>query len=518
MKWGYGLAVVLIGGVVLTSLSFAKTVVEPQFAVALAQENVNTIAEEITVMIDGANDDQQGKGSGVIIGREGNIYYVLTNTHVIEKDGDYQVQTVDGIRYVVNYRQIQKLPGLDLAVVQFSSNQNYRVAKLGNSDQVSRRQKIYVVGYATPGVVFTDRQFIPAEGMILDRVSDSKDGYALVYSLNLAQRGMSGGPVLDEQGQLIGINGLAQRDETTGRADLILGIPTNNFRTRLVEIVPVSTQPTPTLTPTPTPTPTPTRDPGRFYCGRTTDGRFATVVSHPNRDSLTMIIWENNEFANSVWSPEQQCKEVSARFNNFQQSGQLRNIIAGKINNLPVVCAVPNENSRCSSNNVLMTFRSEEDAKQFIKKIIQLTSNSSSEPFVFRSSPTPTPTRAPGRFYCAKTTDGRLATLASHPTRGSVTLIIWESLYESTETGFIEQRCKEVSARFDNFQQSGQLSYIIAGTVNNLPVVCAVPNQSSRCSYNNVLMTFSSEKDAKQFIEQINRLNSGISNSPFILR
>jgi hypothetical protein len=375
MKWGYGLAVVLIGGVVLTSLSFAKTIVEPQFEVALAQENVDTIAEQITVMINGANDDEKSKGSGVIIGREGNIYYVLTNWHVVEKDGDYQVQTVDGTRYVVNSRQIQKLPGLDLAVVQFISNRNYRVAKLSDSDQVSRRQKIFVVGYLTTNFLFTRRELIIVEGKILSHVLPSLGGYALVYFLDTVQPGMSGGPVFDERGQLIGINGLAEPDPRTGRTDLIAGIPSNTFRNWQATIVPIPTQNLPT--------PTPTRAPGQFYCGKTTDGRFATVVSHPTRGSVTMIIWEDHEFANSYRSSER-CKLVSARFQNFNQSGQLNYLITGTVNGISVVCAVPNQSSRCSYNNVLMTFRSEKDAKQFIEEINRLNIQESTSPFVIR--------------------------------------------------------------------------------------------------------------------------------------
>ncbi|OCR02029.1 hypothetical protein BCD67_07585 [Oscillatoriales cyanobacterium USR001] len=363
MKWGYGLAVVLIGGVILTSLSFAKTVVEPQFAVALAQENVNTIAEQITVMIDGPGDEEQSKGSGVIIGREGNIYYVLTNRHVVEKDGDYQVQTIDRTRYLVNYRQIQKLPGLDLAVVQFTSNQNYRVAKLGDSEKVSRRQKIYVVGYATPGVVFTARQFIPAEGIILDRISVSKDGYVLVYALNVIQPGMSGGPVLDEQGQLIGINGLAEPDVRTGRTDLIAGIPSNTFRNWQAAIVPVTTQ-SATVTSTTSPTTS-----SRFYCGMS-NGQPATLLSSI-RGITPLIIWEKPDLISGL-SPEQRCEEISARFQRFYDSGSLRYLTTGTVGNQPVLCAVSEINTPCSLSNVLIPLSPGTDAKSVLKKFIDL--------------------------------------------------------------------------------------------------------------------------------------------------
>ncbi len=373
MKWGYGLAVVLMGGVVLTSLSFAKTVVEPQSSVALAQENVNTIAEQITVMIDGPGDDEQSKGSGVIIGREGNIYYVLTNRHVVEKNGDYQVQTVDRTRYVVNYRQIQKLPGLDLAVVQFSSNKNYRVAKLGDSEKVSRRQKIYVVGYATPGVVFTTRPFIPAEGMILDRVPASKDGYVLVYSLNVIQPGMSGGPVLDERGQLIGINGLAQPDVRTGRTDLIAGIPSNTFRNWQAAIVPVTTQ-SATVTSTTSPTTS-----TKFYCGMS-NGQPATLLSSI-RGIRPLIIWEKPDHFSGL-SPEQRCEEVSARFQRFYDNGSLNYLIAGWVWGVPVLCAASERNNSCSSTNMLIPLPRGTDAKSVLEKLLDSGRNDSPTPII----------------------------------------------------------------------------------------------------------------------------------------
>jgi len=362
MKWGYGLAVVLIGGVLLTSLSFAKTIVEPQFSVALAQENVNNIAEEITVMINGADDDEETKGSGVIVGREGNIYYVLTNWHVVEKNGDYQVQTIDGTRYVANYRQIQRLLGLDLAVVQFISNRNYRIAKLGDSDQVSRPQKIYVFGYATPGPILTGRTRVYAEGKISDfLVPPYSGGYGLVYSLDSAQRGMSGGPVLDEQGQLIGINGLAERDVRTGRADLIFGIPSNTFRNWQAAIVPIQTQST-AVTPTTSPTTS-----SRFYCGMS-NGQPATLLSSI-RGITPLIIWEKPDLISGL-SPEQRCEEISARFQRFYDSGSLRYLTNGTVGNQPVLCAVSEINTPCSLSNVLIPLSPGTDAKSVLQKFI----------------------------------------------------------------------------------------------------------------------------------------------------
>ncbi|MGL5063798.1 MAG: COP23 domain-containing protein [Microcoleus sp.] len=371
MKLLERLALILIGGVVLTSLSFANIVVQPQATrvVAVDREDANAIAEQITVMIDGPGDDEISKGSGVIVRREGNVYYVITNKHVIEKEGNYQLQTVDGNRYVVNYRQIQKLPGLDLAVIQFSSNKNYRVAQLGDSDRVSRRQEIYVVGYATPGVIFNSRIFISAKGSIVSRVPAPKDGYALAYILDIVQPGMSGGPVLNQQGQLIGINGLAERDARTGRTELIAGIPSNSFSNNLAAIVPLATQPSPIAA-------SPTRR-NQFFCG-ISEGKPATIV-RTSRGNVTFIVWINPDLTSGL-SPKQRCETVSSRFEQFNDNGLLRFLKAGIVGERPVLCVSREGGRSCSLSDVLIFLSSGTDANAVLEKLLEKRNRARNEP------------------------------------------------------------------------------------------------------------------------------------------
>jgi S1-C subfamily serine protease len=321
-------------------------------------------AKQITVRIDWSGDDKKSNGSGVIVRRNGNIYYVLTNKQIVQKNGNYQVQTVDGTRYVVNYSQIQKLPGLDLAVLQFNSNQKYRVANLGNSDKVSQRQKIYVVGYDTE-FVFTDQLFITADGIILDHVRASTDGYDLVYNLNIIKPGMSGGPVLDEQGQLIAINGLAKPDARTGRTDLIAGITSNTFRSMLVSLAPLATQLSPTNIQT------------KFYCGLS-EGQPATFV-RISKGFKPLIIWKNPELT-SGWSLEKRCEEVSTRLENSYQNGVLKYIATGNVGERPVLCLVSKPNSPCSLSNVLITLSPETNATSVLEKFLKFNTGQSEEP------------------------------------------------------------------------------------------------------------------------------------------
>ena len=73
--------------VVVTTLAL----LQPPVVVAQNIAEVNNIAKNITVKIMGDSN-----GSGVIYAREGNIYYVVTNQHVVPVDTEYQIQTHDG--------------------------------------------------------------------------------------------------------------------------------------------------------------------------------------------------------------------------------------------------------------------------------------------------------------------------------------------------------------------------------------------------------------------------------------
>ncbi|GAB1542572.1 hypothetical protein NUACC21_52460 [Scytonema sp. NUACC21] len=191
-----------------TVIGLSMVVVQTQVAAALSQIQIDEIAQAITVLIDAGD---AGSGSGVIIKKQGDVYSVITTAHVIASEKvKYEIVTPDNRRYLLDYSTVKKLPKVDLAVLQFTSKTNYRVANLGNSDKIQRNAKVYVAGF--PGRSATIQRpiynFIPgqviANALRSQPVSDS--GYNLVYD-NSTLPGMSGGPVLNERGEVIGIHG-----------------------------------------------------------------------------------------------------------------------------------------------------------------------------------------------------------------------------------------------------------------------------------------------------------------------
>ncbi|MEC5029239.1 MAG: serine protease [Oscillatoria sp. PMC 1051.18] len=214
MKFNNELPAILAGTAIYSALVMAL----PQPAIALTGQQVNNIAREITVLI--ARSDG-GQGSGVIISKNGKTYYVLTAHHVVKnrenRDGEikYQIVTHDQNKYQLNYNTVKQLPnGVDLAVIEFTSDKNYPVATLANTDSLTEGTPVFISGWPKQGAVsnVTDGQLIRqfVDGRVSTILARSYRGYQMGYTNNTIA-GMSGGPVLDAGGRLVAIHGLADR-------------------------------------------------------------------------------------------------------------------------------------------------------------------------------------------------------------------------------------------------------------------------------------------------------------------
>ena len=135
--------------------------------------------------------------------------------------------TPDGERHRTDLN-IKPIEDVDLAVVQFNSENSYRVGKLGNSLSATRGKTVYVAGAPEPSETMPSCTVLVTSGEIAGRQKPNEKGYALIYT-NPTRRGMSGGPVLDEEGRVIGIHG--QGDHQDGsKTGLNLAIPIEGFK------------------------------------------------------------------------------------------------------------------------------------------------------------------------------------------------------------------------------------------------------------------------------------------------
>ncbi|MEQ8383088.1 MAG: tetratricopeptide repeat-containing serine protease family protein [Coleofasciculus sp. A1-SPW-01] len=231
-------------------IGIAATIVmvQPKITVAATAEDIRNTAKEITVLI---RESGKNHGSGVIIARSGDTHFILTAKHVVSKKPDspsYEVIAPDGSSsYEINDASIVPLDGVDLAIVPFISKKRYKIATIFDKEEkvtildndstskISQRdQPVVVAGY--PMDVSQPGEPVLTLGLLLDKeaaFSTAQNpfdgGYELLYT-NATQKGMSGGPVLDADGRVIGIHGQTEADSKDNiEFGYSLGIPIHEF-------------------------------------------------------------------------------------------------------------------------------------------------------------------------------------------------------------------------------------------------------------------------------------------------
>lgn len=142
----------------------------------------------------------QGAGSGVIMNPEG---YILTNNHVVEQTKKVDVYLCNGEKYEGTV--IGTDPSTDIAVIKINGD-NFYSGEFGNSDTLQPGQMAIAIGNSlglsggpsvTIGVISAIRRNIPSERGVLEN---------MIQTDAAINPGNSGGPLIDSNGNIIGIN------------------------------------------------------------------------------------------------------------------------------------------------------------------------------------------------------------------------------------------------------------------------------------------------------------------------
>lgn len=180
--------------------------------------DIHQLAQSTTVRIVRENIS----GTGVIIHQQEQIYTVLTSWHVVGNDSAIAIMTTDGKSHQL-LDSPQKIGNLDLGIVQFNSQQDYAVATLA-ADPPQVGEKIYAAGfplYEADGLTDTIYRGMEAFRLTQGEISlippkSLPEGYFLCYTNN-TEIGMSGGPIFNTKGFLVGVHGRGKhRDPNFG--------------------------------------------------------------------------------------------------------------------------------------------------------------------------------------------------------------------------------------------------------------------------------------------------------------
>ncbi|MEB3279501.1 MAG: serine protease [Lyngbya sp.] len=179
--------------------------------------NLERLARLTTVRILTPN----ASGSGVIIQRQEQTYTIITNWHVLAFSQQQTVIAPDGQKY--GLFAAKPLGNTDLALAYFTSHTNYKIAAI-SPRAIAVGEPVFAAGFP----MYQEHSFQTTfdQGLQVFRLTQGiisilppkslPQGYRLGYT-NDIQVGMSGGPIFNRWGQLIGINGrLKNRDPDFG--------------------------------------------------------------------------------------------------------------------------------------------------------------------------------------------------------------------------------------------------------------------------------------------------------------
>ena len=166
------------------------------------------------------SDTSTSVGTGIIFTQDG---YVLTNHHVVAGGRDCTVTLPDNVQYEAKYVAGDEVN--DLAVLKIMGAGDLPAAEMGDSSLLTVGEKVYAIG--NPLGVELRGTFTDGIVSALDRDVDVDGRTMTLIQTNAAlNSGNSGGPLINQYGQVVGINTIKMMSEYSNIEGLGFAIPT----------------------------------------------------------------------------------------------------------------------------------------------------------------------------------------------------------------------------------------------------------------------------------------------------
>ncbi|MEX0748440.1 MAG: trypsin-like peptidase domain-containing protein [Candidatus Saccharimonadales bacterium] len=180
-------------------------------------------------------EGRSGAGTGIIISADG---LILTNRHVVPEDSDISVTLADGSLYD-DVAVVARDPLNDIAYLKLATESELTPAELGDSDQVVVGQRVIAIGNVlgrfsnsvTSGIISAIGRPITANtgnGSL-----DTEQLHGLLQTDAAINPGNSGGPLVNIEGQVIGVNTAV----AGGAENIGFAIPINQVKAGIESIM-----------------------------------------------------------------------------------------------------------------------------------------------------------------------------------------------------------------------------------------------------------------------------------------
>jgi len=158
-------------------------------------------SSDVSFDIAAGNSTKNSIGSGVIFDAKG---YILTNYHVIENAEIIEVTPFGYSGKIYTARIVRAEPEEDLAILKINSQERFIYATLGNSDLIEVADTVLAIG-SPFGLEYTVTKGIISDSK-RDLIIDGVEYKDMIQTDAAINRGNSGGPLVNVDGEVIGIN------------------------------------------------------------------------------------------------------------------------------------------------------------------------------------------------------------------------------------------------------------------------------------------------------------------------
>ena len=206
----------------LSGLFFNESVYSRENDYYKGEEFINvTVYEKINpaiVLVEAQLTDGLSSGTGCIINKSG---IILTSSHVVDKASFIEVTTANGETYKAEIVKCNNNESKDLALLQIKPKKPLPIIKLGDSSVIKVGQKVLAIGnpFGFNGTLTTG---------IVSRIDYERNRIQTDAAIN---PGSSGGPILNANGEVIGISqSIFNPDNNKSNIGIGFAVPANEVK------------------------------------------------------------------------------------------------------------------------------------------------------------------------------------------------------------------------------------------------------------------------------------------------
>lgn len=204
--------------------SVSKSIIENVSKVELTENSIALAVEKaydsVVTVVSYKKEEKIGTGSGFVYKKDDKVGYIMTNNHVI--DGADKVEVVLSSNKTVEAKILGGETYSDIAVLSMDANEVLSVVEIGNNEEMKLGDTVFTIG-APMGIEYSGtvtKGILSGKDRLVEVsfTGSTSDYYMKVLQTDAAiNPGNSGGPLLNVNGDVIGINSLKLvQDEVEG--------------------------------------------------------------------------------------------------------------------------------------------------------------------------------------------------------------------------------------------------------------------------------------------------------------